>query len=241
MYVTSKLLTTTVYSLTGSLHPSTSTELSAAVTKLLETHFRTGTNNYTALASHRVRRIEVGAQRDALALVFSHDTARQWLEKGIKARDKSYMVVGCMTVLDAKVTQAQNQDRSVGGNVTIPVGTVLGGGADFTGITDPSVGATWKANQGEKTLYTAPGEMIWAIAYRRIKFDLLMKKSVETAYLDKEFIGCHCPRSEQKALRRRASCCTLTWRIFNVRRKRYFKALKLSSGAHWSSCCHRVR
>lgn len=174
----------TATSLSGFVQESRSRKFSAALTQLLNVHVQPGSGGGTYLSSSAVRRYELDSHRKKFAEICADEEAREWLEEGVKAGEKCYMVVGVMTVLDAKVLQIHNRGTGAGFDVTAPVSTALTGGVDLFGILDPGVGAEWTKQKDEGVSFTAPGEMIWGLAYRRVKFRSFKRKTVDTAFLD---------------------------------------------------------
>ena len=180
----SEALETTAQALSGYVEKSKSRRFSAALTQLLELHFEPVKTGKTQLSAKAVKSYELTAQRECFSQICEDPGAQKWLEDSIKAGESSYMVVGVMSVLDAEIVQNQLQRRSTGVDLTIPVSTVLSGGTDALGILNPGPGVGWSKEELGGLRYVAPGEMIWAIAYRKIKFDFLKRKSIGSARLD---------------------------------------------------------
>lgn len=67
----------------------------------------------------------------------------------------------------------------------MPLSSVLSGGLDALGILNPGIGAEMTRKDGQTVSYSAPGEMVWAIAYRKIRYDAFKRRSVSSAHLDK--------------------------------------------------------
>ncbi|KAH7025351.1 hypothetical protein B0J12DRAFT_384129 [Macrophomina phaseolina] len=177
-------LLSTATSLSGFIQESRSRRFSAALTQLLNVHTQPGSGGGTYLSSSAVKRYELSSQRKRFAELCANEEAREWLEEGVKAGEKSYLVVGVMTVLDANVVQTHTKRAGTGFDVTAPVSTALTGGIPLPGILDPGVGAEWSKEKDEGVSFTAPGEMIWGLAYRRIKFRSFKRKTADTAFLD---------------------------------------------------------
>ena len=100
--------------------------------------------------------------------------------------DPSPTKVDPASALHAVTTSSQAYAKRVatGMDLTAPISTALTGGVDVFGIMDPGVGVEKSQVTEECVSFEAPGEMIWAIAYRKIKFRSF-RKNVDTAFLDK--------------------------------------------------------
>jgi len=144
-------------------------------------------NSRINVESKVVGRYELLQQKATFAEICKSPAAREWIEDGIKEGQPSYMLVGAMTVFDASITQSETKEHKYGGSISVPVTEILEQGVDILdGFLDPSVSAKWSGGSTEKLSYSAKGEMVWAISFRRIKFRMFKKKSVATAYLESE-------------------------------------------------------
>ncbi|KAB2568883.1 hypothetical protein DBV05_g12435 [Lasiodiplodia theobromae] len=175
---------TTALDLSGFVQKSRETRFHAALTQLLNVHTQPGSAGGTHLASKAVKRYEMTSHREAFAELCASEDARAWLEESVRAGEKCYLIVGVTTVLDARVSQAHSRRIATGVDLTAPVSTALTGGIDVFGILDPGVGVEKTRVTEECVSFDVPGEMIWAIAYRKIKFRSF-RKNVDTAFLDK--------------------------------------------------------
>ncbi|GME56285.1 uncharacterized protein LTHEOB_4188 [Neofusicoccum parvum] len=174
----------TALDLSGFIQKSRSTRFSVALTQLLNVHTEPGSAGGTHLSSKAVKRYELASHRERFAELCTGEKTKTWLEESVKAGEKCYMVVGVMTVLDAKISQIHSERVATGVDLTAPVSTALTGGIDIFGIMDPGVGVEKSRRTDEGVSFEAPGEMIWAIAYRKIKFQSFKRKTANTAFLD---------------------------------------------------------
>lgn len=119
----------------------TSTTLSAAFTKLLTTHFGPEKEDSLHISSKLVKEYRLRDQKTAFRRLCGSDDGKAWLEDGIQSGEKSYLLVGAVTVSDASISQVQSHARHVGAEISAPVGTVLGHGMDpFAGVLDHGLG-----------------------------------------------------------------------------------------------------
>lgn len=172
------------FSALGSL--SQNTNVSASLTKFLSVNAARGSASSTNLSSAHVRRYELTGQRDAFGRICADDGARRWLEQGLLAGEKSYLVVGYMTAVNPSITRAEASTMAYGGIVNVPVSEVVSGGADILGVLDPGVEVGTSKVGLRESSYGAEGEMAWAVGCRRLRFQMFKKREMSTAYLDKE-------------------------------------------------------
>lgn len=182
-----KVFRTSIQALKGLLSDTSSLQFGAALTKLLNIDLTPHDDaSRISVESKAVGRYEVLQQKTMFAELCKLPQAREWIEEGIKDGQASYMLVGAMTVFDAKVIQEGSSEHQYGGSVTIPITEIAEHGIDvLDGMLDPTFSAKWTGGDTEKLSYSASGEMVWAISFRRIKFKMFRKKRVDTAYLEK--------------------------------------------------------
>lgn len=191
-------LTATYQSLTGLVGTSQRTDLSLKLSQLLNIHHTPSSSATSNLSTRAARRIEIQAQRDAFKAICKEAAAKEWFEDGFAESAPSYFIVGLMTVLDASLSHQSSLSSTSGATLTVPLSTFLSSGADvLVGGLNPSIGAEAKGKEEQKVSYAAQGEMVWAIAYRKVKYEIFRKKSVETARLDTRI--CWKPLSAQRA------------------------------------------
>lgn len=107
---------------------------------------------------------------------------RTWLEARIDDGKTVYLIVGFQSLRDARLLQSTSSRTSQGATAKIPV-------ADLTGVRTP-VAVTPKAQGDHETgheqnsAYDAPGEQIFAVQYRKIKFQWLSSRTIDNIVLD---------------------------------------------------------
>ncbi|KAL1871896.1 hypothetical protein Daus18300_004530 [Diaporthe australafricana] len=123
--------------------------------------------------------------------VCNSQSARKWMERAFRRRQDVYMVTGTRALLDASVGTQKSTNTELSGGFAIPTAQV----AAAAGYTFPigeslDVGLDSSKAKGdsERTSFTAKGEYVFAIEYRKVRFDMFSKRSVDNAYLA---IGVH--------------------------------------------------
>lgn len=173
------------------LSNSSDTSFRLALTRLLETSHSMKNAEDTKLESVLVKRYKLKQPRDLFAELCGEDQrARRWLESGIQAGRKSYLVVELQTAVDAVVTRHDSHGHETKADLTVPVSTIATSGADVLGLGKAlDVGAgvgVGRSNSLEKS-FTMEGENIFAIGYKKVTWKSWgFKKKLEKAVLSDE-------------------------------------------------------
>lgn len=130
---------------------------------------------------------------------------RSWLEAQARGLHSSsvYLVCGLKTLTDAEVAVSRAGGARVEVSAGVPAAALLAGVAGVPGLLstglsdaelDLSVGLSLADEHGQTTGYTATGEQVFAVQYRKIKFSIFSSRSVDKAYLErghrwKSFLG----------------------------------------------------
>lgn len=127
-------------------------------------------------------------------------SVRSWLEEGSRSLyDNVYLVCGFKTLTDAEVAVS----RSNGAEVEVSAGVsasllTAAAGVPLPILTDSgldlSVGFSSANERSGSSGYTATGEHVYAVQYRKIKFSMFSSRKTEKAYLErgnrwKSFVG----------------------------------------------------
>ena len=108
---------------------------------------------------------------------------RDWIEKMIANGRKIYCVVGYHTLIDAKYAEQVASSVKAGLKATVPTETTMG--PIWGGMLDVGVTATVAVGKESRHSYFVPGEMVYAIQYRRVKTPSFKRKDVSSAILEK--------------------------------------------------------
>lgn len=128
------------------------------------------------------------------------ESVRSWLEEGSRSLyDNVYLVCGFKTLTDAEVAVS----RSNGAEIEVSAGVsgsliTAAAGVPLPILTDSgldvSVGFSSANERSGSSGYTATGEHVYAVQYRKIKFSMFSSRKAEKAYLErgnrwKSFVG----------------------------------------------------
>lgn len=108
---------------------------------------------------------------------------RSWLEEAIDSGSTVYLVVGLRTLQDARLTKDVSSGSVRGVKTQVPTALVAGL-SDAAGIATPGVASEKDNDHSENTVFDAPGEQIFAVQYRKVKFQWLASRKIENIVLD---------------------------------------------------------
>jgi hypothetical protein len=101
------------------------------------------------------------------------EQTRKWIETANRRGEDIYLVVGYHTVLNAQVYESGTQHHTTAGNIALPVAealTATGIIVPFGEVIDPSIKAGHQRSQAGQLSFTAVGEQICSVQYRKVQF-----------------------------------------------------------------------
>lgn len=176
----------------GTLNHSRNTRLEVKLLSLLTlAHSAPGKSSTTSITSRLCVICQLRDPNAYFSGACSEENVRRWLEEGSRGLYNSvYLVCGFKTLTDAEVAVSRSDGASVDLTAGIPASLVAAAsGLPLPILADPgldvSVGVS-SANESSKTTgYTATGENVYAVRYRKIKFSVFSSRKVEKAYLER--------------------------------------------------------
>ncbi|KAM7211434.1 hypothetical protein V8F06_013190 [Rhypophila decipiens] len=109
-------------------------------------------------------------------------TARCWIQDRISDGDKVRLIVGIHSLQNAKVSVTEHQGNSLGGTITVPLSAILGIPGILDMAVDPGLGALREVERKASRCFEAT-DIIYAVAYRRIRIGFLSRKNVDATRL----------------------------------------------------------
>ncbi|KAJ4005474.1 hypothetical protein NW752_002306 [Fusarium irregulare] len=108
---------------------------------------------------------------------------QQWIERQIDNDNSIFMIVGFSTIRNARITHVTGRGNSTSGQVEIPdISTAVAGlPILFIELIEPG----WNSSQNIPTCFTAPGEYICALQYRKVQHKWLSRKQLEALQFSK--------------------------------------------------------
>ena len=104
--------------------------------------------------------------------VRAEDT-QKWIERTIDEGEDIYVVVAYQTLLDARISEQLGGHSATGGRLTIPASAALAASGvvvPLTDLVDPGFSGSRSRTEDEQRRFTAPGEQVYAVQYRRIRW-----------------------------------------------------------------------
>jgi hypothetical protein len=112
------------------------------------------------------------------------ESLQDWFERAIRRRRNVFLVVGIKSLVDSDIIQGQARSIEVEGSIQIPVALA----AAAAGVVLPvgnalnvSAGASELRQSDERMTFTAPGEQILAVQYRKIVFSVFSARDITKA------------------------------------------------------------
>jgi hypothetical protein len=117
---------------------------------------------------------------------------QKWIERIIDEGEDIYFVVAYHTFLDTRIIQQLEGRSAAGGSLAIPISTVStaltasGVVVPFTNVADPGVSVTHDHTGDEQRHFIAPGEQIYAVQYRKVRWRWFASNKVDKMMLAKK-------------------------------------------------------
>lgn len=112
---------------------------------------------------------------------------KAWLERAVRRREDVFLVTGIKTVTNATVSIEKSKGSDSQASVQIPTTLAASAAAGvpiFGDALDIGTGVGASRNAAERTSFVAPGEQVFAIQYRRIRFARFKEINSENARLE---------------------------------------------------------
>jgi len=163
-------------------------ELAARVTKFLSATTAANSNNAVEVESQEVTQHWLKNQTSYLERLCVTDATKEWMEK-MQKRYPIFLVVGLITVKNAKATVKIQSARESSGLTTLPVGDLVShGGTTLLPIASDSLDVSAKVSIGNKTASASSGlvlgEMVVGAQYRKLCFRLFSSRKADSAHLE---------------------------------------------------------
>jgi hypothetical protein len=169
------------------LNGAKSTKLRSFLTRLIMASYSNRDSNCIQLSAFRATTYQLINSGDWFDKVCGDPETRKWLERAIERGQDVYLVVGYHTLLNAQFSQRNESALQGSGQAQISVGALAGEGADdalANGILDAGLSGARHESHTHQRCFTAPGEQIYAVQYRKVDFKWFSSRSVDNAFLE---------------------------------------------------------
>lgn len=112
---------------------------------------------------------------------------RLWFEEGITTTRSVYLIVGFRTITDTRITEKIRTGGTTQGAIHVSGASLAGAGsAPFANFLDSTVNTVQDVNYSRVSSFSAPGEQIYAIQYRKVEFKWLSSRNIDKASLERD-------------------------------------------------------
>ncbi|KAK6514398.1 hypothetical protein TWF506_008793 [Arthrobotrys conoides] len=161
----------------------------STLTAIISSHFSVGTQDYVHLESLANKTYQLENSTHIFENICEDLNARRWLTRMIGRRRSIHMIVGFETIIDAGVSYKTVKAEEKGGEIVAPVSTILTAALaapiPLTDTLDPSAGFSKTEGYEVQKSYFVPGEMVFAVQYRKLEFSWLSSRDIDKATLRK--------------------------------------------------------
>ncbi|KAK6854068.1 hypothetical protein PG995_010880 [Apiospora arundinis] len=184
---TPRTLTSPFEALSGYTCRENTAGFSSALTSLLSARFSKQSKVHVKINGERINTYLLDNSEEWFNQAMAALVTQSWIERQIDNANSIFMIVGFSTITNARITQEIGGGSSTSGRVEIPVisTAVAGLPIPFAEGIEPSVGGDWDRSQNTQKCFTAPGEYISALQYRKIQHKWLSRKRLEALQLSK--------------------------------------------------------
>ena len=163
-------------------------EVTARATKFLMASSDANSNDFVKVESQEVTQHWLKNQTSYLERLCTDNATKQWLEK-MQKRYPIFLVVGLITIKNAKATIKAHSDSESRCGATIPVGDLVSHGTTtILPIASDSLDVSAKVSVGNKTTTNSSGlvvgEMVIGVQYRKLRFRIFSSRKADSAYLE---------------------------------------------------------
>jgi len=172
------------------LTSSRASQLRNRLTSLLKFNVSNSSKNHTSLSALKATTYTLENSKNWFNQGIKSPDIRKWIEAAIEEGATGvYLIVGYHTLSDAKYEKVLVSGGGFGMDLAVPIGAGIAGGnlistggADLTG----GIGVDVNAEQRQQSGFDIPGEQIYAVQYRKLKFKWYSSRSLKNGVLEKD-------------------------------------------------------
>lgn len=173
---------------------SASRGLSALVTAFLGAKYNIRKEETIDVAAEVCTTRTLTDPRDYFSIACERPAVKEWLRQAWRSRKKVYYIVSVKTLADAKITLRTAKAREMEYSVRVPASIIITAATQgvvvlpdiFDGVLDSEVKASGTETSSLKGGAFIPGEHVYAIQYRRVRFSWLQSPRASNIGLDTE-------------------------------------------------------
>ena len=158
-----------------------------ALTGIVSTSFNRETRTSLRLSAEQVTKYHLSNSGLWFQEAILTEKVRRWIERAIDDGNDIYVVVGYHTLLNARIDKDTATGHDFSSRAIAPLSTSLatvGFRMPVARLADPCISGTEGNGGFGQKHYTAPGEQICAIQYRRVRFKWHSSRDLSRATLE---------------------------------------------------------
>jgi len=164
------------------INKSNTTKLEAVAASIASIVFGKSDDLETKISNTACITYYIDNPEGRFAAMCKDQSARTWFENAYKRRKHVYMVTGIQTLTDASMALSAVSDTNGSASGTAPLSKAAG---DPTPVgVDLKLLAELRRSKHVETGFVAEGEQIYAIQYRKVKFDMFSTRNMGEGYLE---------------------------------------------------------
>ncbi|KAK6514353.1 hypothetical protein TWF506_008749 [Arthrobotrys conoides] len=170
------------------LHSRLGTSTYSNLTAIIGSNYTLSNQEYILLESFSNKSYQLENSTNVFDHICADPGLRKWLLKMIGRRRSIYMIVGFQTITNASISCGSFSLKDTGGEITAPISIALPAALGvpipiLSDVLDVGVGKSRMEEHEVQTRFQAPGEMVYAVQYRKLEFSWFSSKKVEKASL----------------------------------------------------------
>lgn len=162
---------------------STDLKLEAVLTSVLSAVFKRSGNVDTSIADTVCITYFLDNTDHKFEKMCREKMTREWFEKAYKKRKHVFLVTAIQTITEASLQLTEDQTSGAKIEGTVPVSNMAGNPVPVPAL-DPKLVLERLTTRHRETGFVAEGEQIYAIQYRKVRFELLSSRDMDHAYLE---------------------------------------------------------
>jgi hypothetical protein len=171
-------------------HTGSKNSFAASLTNLLSLSCSKTLDTSTTVTSEQVTTYKLANSGAWFRKALKDKDTRVWIEEQKHdGYDDLFVVVGYHTMSNAIIVLGADDAQDISGQVQVPVSEAMTAGGvvlPVGGILDPKISAQHGESRRAKLRFTAPGERICALQYRKVVYKWFSSRDLDSATLDKD-------------------------------------------------------
>lgn len=163
---------------------SKNSKLRSYLTDILSISYGAQNERITSLAAPQITTHLLGNSGTWFEEACARPGTRKWIENAIDSNRTVHLVVGFRILEDAKFARNITWDTVKGARAEVPVHSLAAGVASMALSSNTGAGGSLDSSYEQRRVFDVPGEHIFAVQYRKIKFKWLSSRTLSNTILE---------------------------------------------------------